>query len=229
MRDLAHAVEHEGAPQAGVGNDEFVVRAHRQAVRAAGAEEAAQHAHLAERAVTLHRTAPHGVATRDGQEEGLAVRIQRQAVGAGRIGQQHVQAAVGGVVAVDASTGVVHARLALVGKPAAALRIEDQVVDALEGLAVAMAQHGFGLAALGRQAQQATAVVGNPDAAVAMDGQAIGPAVILGHHVPGALRIDAQDAAVRDVGHIEVARAVEDRAFQETVDGFARLVGIRPG
>ena len=78
-----------------------------------------------------------------------------------------------------------------------------------------MAQEGLDAAA-GRVKPQKTAPVdSDSQAAVAVECRAIRPAVVLGHQRPPSDRIDAKDTAVGDVGHIEVACAVEERAFQE--------------
>ncbi len=62
-----------------------------------------------------------------------------------------------------------------------------------------------------------------------MDLQPVRPAVILGDEVPGPVRRDPEDAAVRDVGDVEPALAVEDRSFDEGIDRLAAAVGVGPG
>lgn len=60
--------------------------------------------------------------------------------------------------------------------------------------------------------------IGDEDATVAMDLQAIRFAVVLHHQFPVGTRINAEDAAVGHIDHIQIAGAVEGRPFEKTVD-----------
>ena len=60
-------------------------------------------------------------------------------------------------------------------------------------------------------------MVGHEHAAVAVDLEAVGLAVVLQHHLERAGGRDAQQAAVRQVHAPQVAVAVEGRALEERV------------
>src|SRR5258708_19197332 len=61
-----------------------------------------------------------------------------------------------------------------------------------------------------------------------MERRAVRPPVVLGDERPFELRRDAEDAAERNVGDVEVAGAIERRPLEEAVDLVAGLVRIRP-
>src|SRR5665213_3159035 len=105
---------------------------------------------------------------------------------------------------------------------------EDQIVQPLEGLAVARGENRLDFARRRIEQQKAELVVGDVDASVAMDLQAVGPAVILDDELAFELRRQAEDAAERDVDEIEIAVAVEARPFEERIDLLAEPVGVGP-
>ena len=102
------------------------------------------------------------------------------------------------------------------------------VVDAFEGLGVAVAEDAVHTSAPRVEPQQPLAVVGDPDAAVLVDGQPVGPAVVFGHERPIQRGRDSEDPAIGNVHDEEVALSVEDRTFQKAVDLLATLVCVGP-
>ncbi|MNI51821.1 hypothetical protein D3C73_1065630 [compost metagenome] len=200
-----------------------------QPVGAAGAEKCAKRPHLAQRAILHQWPAPHLVGARHGHEQHLFPRIQRNAVRAGRIGQQQVQAAAVRVIAIHAALRVVQPRLPLVREIEPTGAIKHQIVHALERFTVALAQHGVHVASGRVASQNAMPIIGHPQATVLMARQAVGPAARFSHKLPVIAAIDAQDAAVGNVRHIQRAAVVKDRPLQETIHGMARLVGVCPG
>lgn len=123
--------------------------------------------------------------------------------------------------------GIVQAGLALIGEVQTALRVEHQIVDALEGFAVSVAERG--LHAAGRiEALDAVAVVGDPYAAVGMHCQPVGPAIGFEHAVPLQVRRDAKQPAMRDIGHIQIALRIEARPLEEGIGHMPRPIGVGP-
>ncbi|MNL32167.1 hypothetical protein D3C87_1539990 [compost metagenome] len=120
-------------------------------------------------------------------------------------------------------------RLPLVREIEPAVAIKHQIVHALERFAVALAQHGVHVASGRVASQNAVPVIGYPQAAVLMARQAVGPAARLRHDAPVVGIVDAQDAAVGNVRHVQRAAVVKDRPFQKAIHGVARLVGVGPG
>jgi hypothetical protein len=74
----------------------------------------------------------------------------------------------------------------------------------------------------------AVAIVGDKDAAIGRNLEAIRPAVIFDHQRPPAVGRDPKNAAERDIDDVEIARSVERRAFDKTIGGLARPVGVGP-
>ena len=71
-------------------------------------------------------------------------------------------------------------------------------------------------------------IVGDQDAAVLADLQAVRPALIFDHQRPCLVGRDPEDAAEGNIDDVEIAVGVERRAFDETVGRLARPVGIGP-
>ena len=122
-----------------------------------------------------------------------------------------------------------HAGLALVSEINIALRIASQVVDALEALGVTSSQIGLNLSRLNGQAHQSVLVVSNQKFLVRQKLHAVRLAVIFDDLCPIAFRVDTKDSPKNNIGHIQVALRIKDRALQERVHRSAATVGIRPG
>ena len=120
------------------------------------------------------------------------------------------------------------AALPLVGEVQIAVVGEVQVVQALEALAERRLEERLQLAAPGVENHQAAPVVGNEDASILVDLEAVWPAVVLRGELPVAARIDAEDAPERDVHAPEIALPVERWPFEKGVDRGALAVRIRP-
>ncbi len=220
-------VEYPHHAQARVRDEHPPLPVHGEAVRAAGPVGSEELAHLGHAAVGQQRHAPHAVAACDGQIQHAAVGRKRHAVGAGHVVQQQIELAVG-AQAVEAPGRVMQPALPLVGEVEIAFGIEDQVVHALEALAVAALQVRRHMAGGDVEPHQPVLVVGDEQRAGIEELHAVGLAVVFGHEAPGALRVDAEDAAPGDVAHIKVARVVEHRAFEERVGDRAAAVGVGP-
>ena len=106
-------------------------------------------------------------------------------------------------------------RLALVGEIEIASTVEGEVVDTLEAFAVSPLEIGPHGAAADVADHQATAVVRDEQFLVAQELHAVRLALPLGHELPMAARIDAEDAAKGNVGDVKIACGVEDRPFEE--------------
>jgi len=122
----------------------------------------------------------------------------------------------------------VQSGLALVGEVEVAGAIEDEVVDALEALAVAPVEQRRHAAGSHVDDLQPVAVVGDQQLPWCAPLQPVGLAVVLGDEAPLAVTVDAEDAAVLEVGDVEVARLVEHRSLEERVTGDAESVRLRP-
>jgi hypothetical protein len=68
------------------------------------------------------------------------------------------------------------------------------------------------------------AVIGDVDAPVAMDREAVRPAVVLGRNVAFAAGREAQDAAERYVDDIQKTGAVKRRGFEKAIEPGARVI-----
>ncbi len=105
----------------------------------------------------------------------------------------------------------------LIGEIEVAVSGEDQVVEALEPLAPRPVEKDLDLAALRVEQHQPLLVVGDEDAAILVDLEAVGLAVPFRDDGELALRRHPQNLAVRDVDDIEIAGAVEGRVFEKAV------------
>ena len=103
-----------------------------------------------------------------------------------------------------------------------------QIVAAAERFRIARGQHRLHPPRLGVELHDAVHVVGDQDAAVAADLQAVRPAVIFDHQRPCPVRRDPEDAAEGNVDDVEIAVGVERRAFDEAIGRRARPVGVGP-
>ena len=117
---------------------------------------------------------------------------------------------------VDRAGRILQPGLALVGEIKIAVGGEDEIVQPLEVLEVVALDERRDGAALCIEQHQAALVVGDEDAAVLVDLQAVGFAVVLDDEFPLGPGRDAEDAAVRNVGAIKIAVAIERRAFEKT-------------
>lgn len=88
--------------------------------------------------------------------------------------------------------------LALIGEIDVAVAREHQIVDALEPLRPSAVDDGRDGSGFGIEFHQPVAIVGDDDATVAGDRQAVGFAVIFGDERELARGVDAEDAAVRN-------------------------------
>ena len=116
---------------------------------------------------------------------------------------------------IDRPARIVIAALALVGDVEVAVRREGKIVQALEAPLVAAVGHQRARAGVRIEAQDSVLVVGDEDASIAVDLQAVRNAFILGEHGPTAIRRDAEDAPVREVDAVEIAGAIERWPFEE--------------
>lgn len=192
--------------------------------RPVGREELA---HLGDAAVGQQRHAPDAVAPRHREIEHLAVRRQGHAVRAGHVRQEQVELAAR-AQAVEPARRVVKPALPLVREVDVALRVEHQVVHALEALGVAPLQVRRDTPGPHVHPHQAVLVVGDEQGSGVDELHAVGFAVVLGHLRPCARRIDTEDAAEGNVRHVEVARVVEHRPFEERVGRRPAAVGVGP-
>ena len=200
----------------------MLVDAH--AVRPASSRQLYLHAHARNRAVWRKRKTPYRVGARGGDKQRVFLRVEDQPVRARHAVGQFVQRAVRRI-AVHASARVGQIALALVSEIQVAVGCEREVVDAFEVLAMVARDDRRDFAAGGVEQHDAEFVIGHEDAAVLVDAQAIGFAGIFSDDVKFALRRDAKDAAVRNVNDIEIARAVERRAFEKAARGNAAAAG----
>src|SRR5262249_6269349 len=154
------------------------------------------------------RAAPDLVRARHRDEERAARLVDHESVGT-RHGRKEAIEAAGRREAIHASRRIVQPRLPLVGEVAVAIAVEGEVVDAPERFAVAMAEDHFPFPTGRVEPQYPLAVIRDPDAAVLVDRKAVGPAVVFGDERPTQVGRDAEDASVRDIDDVEVARAIE--------------------
>ncbi len=185
---------------------------HRHAVGAGAARHLDEDANALGAAVRQQRHAPHRVAARHRQIEDLLVRREDQAVGARDVLDHDLEPAVG-AQAIESPAGVAHVAFALIGEVAIAVLGEDQIVEPLEALAARPVDQRRHLAARRIEQHQALLVVGDEDAAVLVDLEPVGLAVVLGDDAELASRRHLHDLAVRDVDDVEVAGAVERWPF----------------
>ena len=225
---LAVRVHEPDRAAAGMRDREVAGFVHREAVGTGGAVKLEEIADLRERAVGHERPPPDAVAAGRGDEEHLFGRVEHEAVGARHVREQQFQPPVG-AQAVHAPGRIVQAGLALVGEKDVAGGADREVVEALEAFRIAMGEHRADRAGRGIQLHEAAPVVGDENAAVLVDAQSVGPAVVFACEGPVACGRNAEDAAERDIDHVEVARAVEGRALEEAVDRRAALVRVGPG
>ena len=99
-----------------------------------------------------------------------------------------------------------------------------QIVQSLEPLAVRPVEEHFGLADRRVDHHQPARMVGDEDAAVAVDLEPVGLAVIGRDHGEVAAGRYLEDLPIGDVGDIEVAVAVKRRPFDKAVARHPRLV-----
>ena len=227
MRGPAERIEAPGR-RAGMGDHEpaFLIQRH-----AVGTGMAAAHldeqADLARRAVAHQRQAPDRIAARHADiEHGLGL-VHHQPVGARHGVHEHRQPARR-VVAIDATGRVVQAGLALIGEIEIAVGSKEQVVHALEAFRAARLKQGRDLAGAGIEQEDAALVIGDEDAAVPVDLEPVRPAVIFGHQRPFACGADAEDAAERNVGDVEIAGTIEARPLEEGIEQLPHRIGIAP-
>src|SRR5579864_6258404 len=207
---------------------EAVLGVHLDAVRAGvAARQLDRNARLRGRAARHQRQAPDLLRARDGDIDLGVLRVQRDAVRRGRVDDQALQlAACPQTVYAPARIG--DARLSLVGEVEVTVVGEVQVVETLEPFAEGGLEQRLDLSGLRIEQHQATPVVGDEDAAVLVDLQAVRPAVVLDDEFPSALRVDAEDSPERNVHAPEVSLAVERRPLEEAVHRCALAVGVRP-
>src|ERR1700704_1056974 len=170
----------------------------------------------------MKREAPDLVGTGDRDEQRLLVARQDQAVGARDVVHETIDLAVA-AQAEHAAARILQPRLSLVGEIEVAVRCEDQIVRSLEAFAPHVLEDGSDAAIAGIELQNAAAGVGDENAAVAVNLQAVRPSVIFANHRPFRLRRNAQDAPVRNINEIEIAGAIEGRPFQERMQVVAAL------
>ena len=217
-----------------VSDDEAVVLVDGHAVGTAAARELYLHAHAGHRAVGCERHAPHRVGARGGDEQRVFFRIEHQPVRARHTVGELVQRAARRI-AVHAAGRIGEVALPLVGEIQIAVGGKREIVDALEVLAMVTRDERRDRAARGIEQHDAEFVIGDEDAAVLVNAQPVRLAVVLGDNLEPAVRRDAEDAAVRDIDHVQVAGAVERRSFEKAAGGngaaargdtFGRHVGL---
>ena len=174
------------------------------------------------------RQAPDLLRARDGNVHMEVLLIQRDAIRRRRVVQELRQLAVL-AQPPDPPGRVGDAALPLIGEVEIAVVGEVQIVEALEALAERGAEHLLHLAPLRIEGKQPAAVISDEGAAVAVELQAVRPAVVLHDELPLALRVDAEDAAERNVDAPKVALPVERRPLEKRIDLRPLAVGIRPG
>ena len=125
------------------------------------------------------RHPPHRVVAGHGQIEDVLVRRQHQPVRARHVIQQQFEPAVG-AQPVEPPARVVQPALALVGQIKIAVAGEHQIVQPLEALAARPVEKRLDLPRPRVEQHQALLVVGDEDAAVLVDLEAVGLAVIFG-------------------------------------------------
>ena len=114
--------------------------------------------------------------------------------------------------------------LALVGEVQIAVAGEHEVVQPLEAFRRQKVGERGNHTGARVEHHDAVAIVGDEDAAVLMDLEPVRLAVILAHEVDLAQRRHTKDPAVRHVGEVEKAVAVERGALEIEVDA-----DLRPG
>ena len=186
-----------------------------------------EQADLARHAVTHQRQPPHCVGARHADIEHVLALVHDEAVGA-RHGVDQLGELARRVVAIDAAGRIMQPGLALVGEIEIAVGRKEEIVDALEALRRPCLDQRRRLAVRRIEQDDAALVVGDEDAAVLVDFEPVGPAVIFGDQCPFAGRADAEDPAEGNIGDVEIARAVETRPFEEAVELHAGRVGVRP-
>src|SRR5258707_6329850 len=72
------------------------------------------------------------------------------------------------------------------------------------------------------------AIVGDEDAALSADLQAIRPAFIFDRERPLSVRRDLEDAAEGNIDDVQITVSVEGRAFDEAIGRMARPVSVGP-
>jgi hypothetical protein len=140
------------------------------------------------------------------------VPVHDQPVGTGKAVGELLELAVGGV-AVDAAGRVGEIGDALVGEVEISFKIECEVVHAFEGLLVVARHYRHRLAVL--EMKDAVLVVGDEQPAVLVHGEAVRLAVVFDDGFKLSCLIDLEDATPGEIHHVQVARAVEHRPFEE--------------
>lgn len=201
----------------------------RQTVRSAiTARKLKKSAYLECAAIRQQRHPPNRIGPRYIQIANILIEVQHQPVGT-RYGVHEAIEAFVRRVAVEAACRIMPPSQSLISEIQIAIAGKDQIIHSLETLEKVPGEVWCNKTALGIKNHDAVLVIGNEDAAVLVDLQAIGLTIILGDEVDtSAVRRNAEDPPIGHVNHVEIADAVERGAFQETVDFFSHLLDSCP-
>ncbi|MNK96985.1 hypothetical protein D3C87_1172970 [compost metagenome] len=154
---------------------------------------------------------------RDGHIEHILGFVHDQAVGPGQAIHQEVHGLAVGAQAEHAASWVLQGALTLIGEVQVTVGCEEQVVQALQSFTLHVLQVRPDGAGFGIQKHQPVQVIGNEDAPVPMDFQAVGLAFVADDDLKVACRVHAQDAPMRQVHAPQIAGPIEGRPLQEGV------------
>src|SRR5215470_1996205 len=191
-------------------DDHVVVLVNRHSVRtgrAAGKLEEEARPRCA-RLILADRAAHHLVRTRDRNMENCFGLIEDKAVRPCHSAENEVHLA-SMAQAKDRSGWVVVPTFALISDIEIAVQAEVQIVKPLEASVVASIPDQSSPPGLWIKGQDAVSVVGNKNAAIPVNLEAVGDPVVFGKHRPSAIRRDPEHAAMREVDAIQVACAIE--------------------
>ncbi len=104
---------------------------------------------------------------------------------------------------------IVVAAFALISDVEVAVGAKVQIVEALETSVAASIPYQSSRSGLRIKGQDAVSMVGDKNAPVSVNLEAIGDPVVFGKHRPGAVRRDPEHAAMCEVDAIQIACAIE--------------------
>src|SRR5215831_2990842 len=111
--------------------------------------------------------------------------------------------------AKDRSGWVVVAAFALISDIEVAVGAKVQIVKPLKGSVVASIPYQSSRSGLRIKGQDAVSMVGDKNAAIPVNLEAVGDPVVFGKHRPSAIRRDPEHAAMCEVDAIQIACAIE--------------------
>src|SRR5215469_5528619 len=111
--------------------------------------------------------------------------------------------------AKDRTGWVVVAAFALISDIEISVGAKVQIVEPLKASVVASIPYQSSPSGLRIKGQDAVSMVGDKNAAVSVNLEAVGDAVIFGKHRPNAIRRDSEHAAMCEVDTIQIARAIK--------------------